>query len=317
MRKILLLFLLVSTSLAFAQLESIYFNSKQFSISDSSKLKLEKFYGDYLTGNNPQIIIKGYSDSSGTKELNLKISKQRVETINDFLLQKGYSKEKIKLEYYGEAGLSDNTSEKSRRVDLYVNSATALFDIPKKYLPATQTFTINNNRDTTLYSTNNTLLFIPENSFDNSENDKILKINFIEYLKPQDIILSNLSSQTDKNQILETAGMFKIKVVSNEKECQIKNTSSILIGIPKIIGGENYKLYNGINNEEHIVWDSKNPKKQRDNGLIQINGISHQKQRALIYFDTDSVFNKYLQKNLKFPIKSLKEGFCGPVNFDF
>jgi hypothetical protein len=80
-----------------------------------------------------------------------------------------------------------------------------------------------------------TVICIPSNAFQFSNGKKPkgnVKISLKECYKLSDMIANQLST-TSTNEILQTAGMIKIKATSNGKELQIANGKSYVIAFPK------------------------------------------------------------------------------------
>ena len=50
---------------------------------------------------NIKVIIEGHTDNSGDYKLNVKLSKERANTIKNYLLEKGIGRNKIKTKGYG------------------------------------------------------------------------------------------------------------------------------------------------------------------------------------------------------------------------
>lgn len=68
-----------------------------------------------------KISLEGHTDSDGTEEYNMKLSKSRVEAVKDFLVANGVEASRIATSYYGESKpIADNNTEegkaKNRRV---------------------------------------------------------------------------------------------------------------------------------------------------------------------------------------------------------
>lgn len=72
-----------------------------------------------------KISLEGHTDSDGTEEYNMKLSKSRVEAVKDFLVANGVDASRIKTSYYGESKpIADNSTEegkaKNRRVEMKI-----------------------------------------------------------------------------------------------------------------------------------------------------------------------------------------------------
>jgi len=77
---------------------------------------------------NVKIEIAGYTDSDGSKKLNLKLSQARVDTVKKVLVSKGIDENRLVAKGYGEASpLVPNTSrknkQKNRRVEIHITNS--------------------------------------------------------------------------------------------------------------------------------------------------------------------------------------------------
>lgn len=73
------------------------------------------------------ISLDGHTDSDGTEEYNMRLSKNRVEAVKKFLVANGIEASRIKTSYHGESKpIADNSSEEgksqNRRVDMKIIS---------------------------------------------------------------------------------------------------------------------------------------------------------------------------------------------------
>lgn len=70
-----------------------------------------------------KITLIGYTDSSGSPSLNLKLSNQRVVRLIDKLIQLGYDRDIIFLQFFGSRYASDKIIENERRVEIVTETA--------------------------------------------------------------------------------------------------------------------------------------------------------------------------------------------------
>ena len=81
-----------------------------------------------------QVILRGYSDTKGSSNYNLALSKRRVDSIADYLIAAGVNKEQIISEYFGEQyPVADNTTEEHRHLNRNVKIL-----LPKTFVKASQ-----------------------------------------------------------------------------------------------------------------------------------------------------------------------------------
>ena len=76
---------------------------------------------NYLKANSEQKLqLTGYADPSGKPEYNLLLSRKRVEAVSTFLQQRGIAKERIVMQYFGEANSKDPLVPLDRKVILNI-----------------------------------------------------------------------------------------------------------------------------------------------------------------------------------------------------
>jgi len=77
-----------------------------------------------------KVSLKGYTDSKGENEYNLKLSEKRVNSVKNYLIEQGVNPEQIESEFFGERfpvvdNLSENTRRQNRRVVVYLKELKA------------------------------------------------------------------------------------------------------------------------------------------------------------------------------------------------
>jgi hypothetical protein len=96
-------------------------------------------------------------------------------------------------------------------------------------------FTINPNKDTTIFGIQGTRVFIGSNTFqmpDESIAKDSIKIELKEFYNTTDITLADLSTESD-GKLIETNGMINISAISNGQNLSIKKGKEIVIHFPK------------------------------------------------------------------------------------
>ncbi|MDF2456553.1 MAG: hypothetical protein K0R51_2546 [Cytophagaceae bacterium] len=96
-------------------------------------------------------------------------------------------------------------------------------------------FSISPFKDTTLFGSQGTRIFIESNTFEFEDGTPVadsVEIVVKEFYKRSDIILANLSTQSD-DQLLETGGMLNIGATSKGKSIRIKSGKRIVVHYPK------------------------------------------------------------------------------------
>lgn len=100
-----------------------FFDSGSASLKDSQIKEIKKV-ADFIIANNIQRVLSiGHSDSTGSDEINEKVSRQRAKAIEEVLLLEGVDPKLIEIKYYGDANPLVKTKEnesnaKNRRVEI-------------------------------------------------------------------------------------------------------------------------------------------------------------------------------------------------------
>lgn len=90
-------------------LERIYFDFDKSDIRQESVIELSKLY--YFMTSNPDMIVEvaGHTDSRGTDEYNIELSKRRAKSVQNWLTERGIKAKRIVTKGYGEARpIADN-----------------------------------------------------------------------------------------------------------------------------------------------------------------------------------------------------------------
>lgn len=84
--------------------KQIFFNPGSTKLSERDQAKLD-FMLTYLSLQNPQgkLVLKGHTDSKGSRFANIKVAKKRVSVIKKYLISKGVKASRILTKAYGEA----------------------------------------------------------------------------------------------------------------------------------------------------------------------------------------------------------------------
>lgn len=81
---------------------AIYFGRNASAIADQDQAKLKELAAQILATDPPEVVISGYSDSTGTLAANIVMAQKRVTAVSNALTQAGVSVAKIKQMVYGE-----------------------------------------------------------------------------------------------------------------------------------------------------------------------------------------------------------------------
>lgn len=106
------------------ELKNIYFDSGKATLKDESRVELDKLF-DILTRSAIVIELGGHTDSDGSDEANEKLSQDRVNSVKQYLVNKGVPSDRINAVGYGEKfPIADNSTPEgkaqNRRVEVKV-----------------------------------------------------------------------------------------------------------------------------------------------------------------------------------------------------
>jgi flagellar motor protein MotB len=107
-------------------LKNLIFKQSSSVLVDESFSYLNNLIHLFNVNSNITITIEGHTDNRGDFKSNIKLSKDRAETIRDFLILNGINKSKIKVKGFGPtkpkfSNESEDSRKLNRRVEIYVN----------------------------------------------------------------------------------------------------------------------------------------------------------------------------------------------------
>jgi len=110
-------------------LPGILFDLNKATLKLPSQLTIAKLAGILTVFQNMNLSIEGYTDSTGTDELNMKLSADRARAVYDFLRDQGIPEYRMRYQGFGPANpVAPNDSEfnrsKNRRVEVVLTQAT-------------------------------------------------------------------------------------------------------------------------------------------------------------------------------------------------
>ncbi|TNE73358.1 MAG: OmpA family protein [Bacteroidetes bacterium] len=108
--------------------ENIYFDTDKFDIRSLEKEKLEALWNKVKNDSLIAITLSGNTDSDAGQSYNLVLSKNRCLSVQQFLLDKGVSKDLIRIDYFGEdKPIAQNDNEEGKRQNRRVDIIIQLF----------------------------------------------------------------------------------------------------------------------------------------------------------------------------------------------
>jgi len=111
-------------------LPGILFDLNKATLKPGAQLTVAKLAGIMMVFQNMNLSIEGYTDATGTDEINMKLSNDRAKTVSDFLQTQGIVAERLKYQGFGPANpVAPNDTEanraKNRRVEVVITQAPA------------------------------------------------------------------------------------------------------------------------------------------------------------------------------------------------
>ncbi|MEI7595753.1 MAG: OmpA family protein [Bacteroidota bacterium] len=240
----IIVFLIISINRLFSQevsLSFILFDQDKYELTELSRKKLDSIV--MSLSNIPEgfdIYIAGHTDSIGSFDYNMQLSKKRTEVVHDYFVSKSFLKKHIKVDYFGytKAIKSDNTEngkQLNRRVE--VSICTREIDVPKSLgiKKEHKSYKFNSSKNKVIYyEETGTIIYIPDSAFQTvngeSYNGKVI-ISYNEYRNRAEYLLSDVPMQVyTKDSIfpMVSGGMFRIKATDeNGNDLVIKSKKRI------------------------------------------------------------------------------------------
>jgi outer membrane protein OmpA-like peptidoglycan-associated protein len=104
----------------------VLFDTGKFNLRMEAREKLAKLSGIVLAHPGLHLAVEGYTDSTGSDELNMKLSDQRANAVRDYLISQGLAADTITAQGFGKTmPVADNSTaagrQKNRRVEIIVS----------------------------------------------------------------------------------------------------------------------------------------------------------------------------------------------------
>lgn len=130
-------------------------------------------------------------------------------------------------------------------------------------------FTVSTKKDTTLVTEQGTILKIFPDSFEKNQQDSVI-VTLTEYYSIPNMVLSNLSTTT-KNNLLETGGMFNLKVESFDNNTISLSDKGISLSVPRKSRSSEMHLFYGDRKENDLIqWKFADDNGTYDSDTIPI-----------------------------------------------
>jgi len=93
----------------------VFFDKNSIAITSEYVSILNEVTGALISNKNLRVIVTGYADKSGNATLNNEISQLRAQSVSNYLMKKGVSKNQILQNFLGDSQ-SDKESKSDRKV---------------------------------------------------------------------------------------------------------------------------------------------------------------------------------------------------------
>lgn len=109
----------------------VYFDTNKSNVQGTSAATLDKLAGIFKEYPKSNVLVEGHTDSAGAEEYNMNLSKQRAQSVTNYLITKGVDAGRFDTKWYGETQpVGDNTTTEgkaqNRRVELAIVASEAL-----------------------------------------------------------------------------------------------------------------------------------------------------------------------------------------------
>jgi len=109
-------------------LSGILFDVGKATLKPASQLTVAKLAGILMVFPKMNLSIEGYTDSTGSSELNMRLSMERARSVYEFLMGQGFSSSRMRYQGFGpDNPIAPNDTEtnraKNRRVEVVLTQA--------------------------------------------------------------------------------------------------------------------------------------------------------------------------------------------------
>lgn len=108
----------------FDETSGVYFDTEKYNINNASQTTLNKLIGVFKEYPDTNILVVGHTDSQGSEEYNMTLSKNRAYAVTNYLSQNGISRGRLTTNWFGETQpMHDNATAEGRAKNRRVNIA--------------------------------------------------------------------------------------------------------------------------------------------------------------------------------------------------
>lgn len=118
-------------NVTFDETSGVYFATESYSLNAKSETTLNKLAAIFKEYPKSIILVEGHTDNTGSDSYNMTLSKNRAQSVTDYLVNKGISNGRFTTKWYGETQpkYDNSTAEgrsNNRRVELAIIANQAL-----------------------------------------------------------------------------------------------------------------------------------------------------------------------------------------------
>lgn len=124
-------------NVTFDETSGVYFDTEQYDINSKSAQTLNALIDIFKEYPNSNILIEGHTDSTGSSAYNLTLSKNRAQSVTNYLVSNAIDPSRLNTTWYGETQPKyDNSTvegrSKNRRVELAIVANEELIEEAKQ-----------------------------------------------------------------------------------------------------------------------------------------------------------------------------------------
>ena len=108
----------------FDENSGVYFDTEKYNINAASQATLNKLIGVFKEYPDTNLLVVGHTDSSGSDDYNMTLSKNRAYAVTNYLISNGISSTRLTTNWFGETQpMYDNSTAEGRAKNRRVNIA--------------------------------------------------------------------------------------------------------------------------------------------------------------------------------------------------
>lgn len=245
---------------------NIYFDVDKYEIRSDAKSVLAEVQGLYQTNYVHKIKISAHTDSDADEMYNLRLSQNRAQTVENYLINSKIKKSKIAKTWKGEyepieENINAKNKQKNRRVEIQLvyepfGDASQILDMisddPEEFMLST-------NEKTTITAKNGSKITIPKDAFvdqfGNPVPNKGVKFFVKESLTMGSAIIDQLTTYTTDGDILESGGMIKMTAEIDGKQLNIAPETELDLNLVSNNIVSDMEVFEGSTNNNGLqVW---------------------------------------------------------------